>query len=123
MTAKKTKKRAKKVVKHFNKLSPAEAERLALLLEELGEAQQAVGKILRHGYESGWDGSNNRQDLTKELGDVEYAVALMRHARDLDGETAPWVSDKAECCPRFLHHQPSWVIEAVQEDYRHAEED
>ena len=36
----------------FNKLSAAEAERLALLLEELGEAQQAIGKILRHGYEN-----------------------------------------------------------------------
>lgn len=32
---------------HFNGLTPAEAERLALLLEELGEAQQAIGKILR----------------------------------------------------------------------------
>jgi hypothetical protein len=37
---------------HFNRLTPAEAERLALLLEELGEAQQIIGKILRHGYES-----------------------------------------------------------------------
>ena len=39
-------------MKHFNQLTPAEAERLALLLEELGEAQQAIGKILRHGYAS-----------------------------------------------------------------------
>jgi hypothetical protein len=37
---------------NFNGLAPAETERLALLLEELGEAQQAIGKILRHGYES-----------------------------------------------------------------------
>ena len=35
-----------------NGLNDAEAERLAILLEEFGEAQQAVGKILRHGYES-----------------------------------------------------------------------
>lgn len=34
----------------FNDLSNAELERLALLLEELGEAQQVIGKILRHGY-------------------------------------------------------------------------
>lgn len=36
----------------FNRLTPAEAERLALLAEECGEAIQAIGKILRHGYES-----------------------------------------------------------------------
>lgn len=36
----------------FNALTPAEAERLFYLLEKLGEAQQAIGKILRHGYES-----------------------------------------------------------------------
>lgn len=39
-------------MEHFNQLSPAEAERLALLSEELGEAQQAIGKILRHGQPS-----------------------------------------------------------------------
>jgi len=38
--------------KHFNGLSPAEAERLALLAEECGEVVQAVCKVLRHGYES-----------------------------------------------------------------------
>lgn len=39
-------------MKNFNGLSPAETERLALLSEEMGEVQQAIGKILRHGYES-----------------------------------------------------------------------
>lgn len=34
----------------FNQLTNAQAERLHILLEELGEAQQAIGKILRHGY-------------------------------------------------------------------------
>lgn len=38
--------------KFSNKLNDAQSERLALLLEELGEAQQAIGKILRHGYQS-----------------------------------------------------------------------
>jgi hypothetical protein len=37
-------------MEYFNSLTPAELERLSLLLEELGEAQQAIGKILRHGY-------------------------------------------------------------------------
>ena len=39
-------------MEHFNKLTPAEAERLAMLAEECGEVVQIVGKILRHGYDS-----------------------------------------------------------------------
>ena len=35
---------------HFNKLTPAQAERLAILIEECGEVIQAATKILRHGY-------------------------------------------------------------------------
>lgn len=35
--------------RHFNNLTPGEAERLAMLAEECGEVIQAVGKILRHG--------------------------------------------------------------------------
>ena len=37
---------------HFNRLTPAEAERLAMLAEEAAEVIQVVGKILRHGYAS-----------------------------------------------------------------------
>lgn len=37
---------------HFNQLTPAEAERLAMLAEEAAEIIQVVGKILRHGYTS-----------------------------------------------------------------------
>lgn len=37
---------------HFNGLTPAEAERLAMLSEECGEVIQIIGKILRHGYDS-----------------------------------------------------------------------
>lgn len=38
--------------KPFNELNPAQVELLALLAEEMGEAIQAIGKVLRHGYES-----------------------------------------------------------------------
>lgn len=106
----------KKPVRHFNKLSPEEAERLAVLQEELNEAGKAICKILRHGYESGWNGSNNRTDLTHELGDVFYAVALLRYAGDLDGDLDPYIAEKAACCPRFLHHQPRELVERVQRE-------
>ena len=52
--------------KPFNELTPAEAGAiLRLLAEEMGEALQVVGKILRHGYESYHpshpEGPSNRQ--------------------------------------------------------------
>lgn len=63
-------------------LTPAQIERLAYLAEELGEAIQAVGKILRHGYDSGE--YNNRQDLMVELADVWGAICLLARHGETD---------------------------------------
>lgn len=95
--------------KHFNGLSPAEAERLALLLEELGETQHIIGKILRHGYESchpaELDGPNNRQMLERELGDVMAAFIMLSENKDVDEEQIErWAKDKLKRLNRFLHH-------------------
>lgn len=65
---------------HFNGLSPAEAERLAMLAEECGEVIQIVGKILRHGYDSYHPVNprvTNRQLLVKELRDVNAVLQAM----------------------------------------------
>ena len=93
---------------HFNDLTPAEAERLALLLEEMGEAQQIIGKILRHGYESTHPdgGLTNRSLLSKEMGDVEAALNMMIEANDLNGtDIARFRSDKRHNVRKYLHHQ------------------
>ena len=94
---------------HFNELTPAEAERLALLLEEMGEAQQAIGKVLRHGYLSTHPdgGPNNRQTLERELGDVRYAMIALCDAGDMNKQRIHDRADaKAELVQRYLHHQP-----------------
>ncbi len=69
-------------------LSDAERERLALLLEECGEVQQIIGKILRHGYEScdpTKQGSpTNRMLLENELGDLQMAFGYMVRVGDLN---------------------------------------
>lgn len=66
---------------HFNGLSPAQAERLAILMEECGEVVQIIGKILRHGYDScspfGHNMETNRQALIRELFDVKAAALLI----------------------------------------------
>jgi len=95
-------------MEHFNQLTPAEAERLALLSEELGEAQQAIGKILRHGYESTHPegGPTNREALMRELGDVRAASWLMELGGDIDGTLVQRASaDKLNKVKRYLHHQ------------------
>lgn len=81
---------AKEPVEHYNSLSPAEAERLAILMEEMAEAQHIIGKILRHGYESYHPDKpdvDNRQLLERELGDVQEAVLCMAKAGDVHSAT------------------------------------
>jgi len=95
-------------MEHFNQLTPPEAERLAILLEELGEAQQAIGKILRHGYESTHPdgGPTNRETLQREVGDVHYAIMRLCESGDLDELTIlQWQAHKAEKIEQYLHHK------------------
>ena len=94
----------------FNQLTDAQAERLALLLEELGEAQQAIGKILRHGYESRHPskphGPSNRDSLEIELGDVAAAIDIMKMAKDIEDATIKNHRDyKLVSVEKYLHHQ------------------
>lgn len=99
--------------RHFNRLNPAQHERLAILSEELGEAQQAIGKILRHGYES-CDPTltvpederppTNRENLEKELGDVVFSINLL--GDDIyQPAVGRRVIEKAAKIKPYLHHQ------------------
>lgn len=99
-----------------NELTDAQAERLAILLEEMGEALQATGKILRHGYDSNNPNlprpadcgtpTGNRQDLEKELGHVMYAIDAMAAAKDINGrQVEHHLRGKAENIKPYLHHQ------------------
>lgn len=97
---------------HFNKLTPAEAERLALLLEEMGECQQAIGKILRHGYESKhpnkMDGPTNRESLEREVGDVLHAIWLMMKRDICEKAIEERRHVKSVTVQLYLHHQSPW---------------
>jgi NTP pyrophosphatase (non-canonical NTP hydrolase) len=112
------------MAEQFNGLTPAEAERLFYLLEELGEAQQAIGKILRHGYESrdptkavpvtddnrggtvGWRNTSptNRQMLASELGDVMRGIEMLRKAGDVSRDIIADVAAKGPPS-KYMHHQ------------------
>lgn len=103
---------------HFNGLTPAQAERLALLIEEAAEVQQIACKILRHGYESynsdlivnqrsGGPKYVNRKMLEKELGHLQHAIRRMYAADDVDKhEVLLQQRRKADTIGQWLHHQP-----------------
>ena len=92
---------------HFNELTPAEAERLAVLAEEAGEIVQAVGKILRHGYDSCHpvSGVSNRASLEWELGDFVVSMGMLANTHDVSVEAIEAraaVKDKQ--IAKYLHH-------------------
>lgn len=99
---------------NFNKLTPAETERLALLAEECGEVVQIIGKTLRHGYESTnpvtGDGVTNRTKLELELGDIMAALRLMDMREDVELDR---VLDNSEIkflkVNKWLHHNNTFV--------------
>ena len=93
--------------KHFNNLTSAEAERLAMLVEEAGEVIQAVGKILRHGYEN-WSPDDpakitNRMLLSNEISDLMAVVAMMEC--DLDPTVGDDLGNAVAKRLRYSHHQ------------------
>lgn len=92
-------------------LTPAQAERLYLLIEECAEVQQAVTKILRHGYESQHPEEttdrNNADDLQKEVADLK-AVLRMFTYRDpviFPAEFSPMVDDHKAAKLKYCHYQ------------------
>lgn len=98
------------VDRHFNGLTPAEQERIALLAEELAETIQIVGKILRHGYISYHPDNpamSNRSLLAQELGHVDRAMLLLEITGDVSTNTIARSSDaKAGDLRKWMHHQP-----------------
>ena len=91
---------------HFNQLSPAEAERLAMLAEEAGEVIQIVGKILRHGFESYHPdnpGNTNRDLLADEVCDFLAVVEMMDADFNVAGGIEPHHAIAKKL--RYAHHQ------------------
>lgn len=93
-----------------NELTPAQLERLAFLSEEMGEAQQAIGKILRHGYESYNPvvdtGMTNRRELEREIGDVYAAIQVLGEVGDVNEHAVGRrMIEKKRSVMRWMHHQ------------------
>ncbi len=100
---------------HFNQLTPAEAERLSLLLEECGEVIQVIGKIQRHGYDSAHPDRpdvSNKALLAFEVGHVLAAMDMLldqsRGLTDINGglvERSRAKKARSYRAKKYLHHQ------------------
>lgn len=102
----------------FNKLDPAQVERLYYLSEELAESIQAIQKVLRHGYESYnptvENGPTNREHLEEELGQVILAMALLIAGKDLDDmEMEEAAVEKSKNLHQWMHHQPEELLNRI----------
>lgn len=103
----------------FNQLTPAEAERLAMLAEEAGEVVQICMKILRHGYASHHPDDQlglrpNRSLLEQELGDLLGVASYMFRARDIRKiMVIQHARNKRERVYKngWAHHQPEDVLQ------------
>lgn len=94
---------------HFNNLSEAQLERLAILAEECAEVQQVIMKIIRHGNlsynPSDPDQTENAQLLNRELGDLHCILDLMAKNEDIDEFTIlGYRDDKKRKINKYLHH-------------------
>ena len=93
---------------HFNQLTPAEAERLAMLIEECGEVIQIAGKILRHGYASHHPATpniTNRDMLASELTDVDAVLGEMKRSELKDYACTDVSGQRWQNKLHYAHHQ------------------
>jgi len=94
-------------MKHFNKLSPALLERLALLSEECAEVCMIVGKIIRHGYNSYNPDTNecNANLIEQEIGDLFAAIELLEKSDEISMKRIMIHKEgKLERVKQYLHH-------------------
>lgn len=96
------------MTEHFNGLTPAEAERLAMLAEECAEVIQIVAKIQRHGYEGFHPddpSTTNRTLLKKELVDLAAVENEMMDVGDVRFTLPGEILQSWQKKLRYSHHQ------------------
>lgn len=98
--------------KPFNKLSPAQAERLDLLAEECAEVIVAIMKIKRHGYDTYNPDkplATNAYTLEEELGHIIASIELLTQANDIDldviNSSALIKKENHKLGRCYMHHQ------------------
>ncbi len=96
----------------FNKLIPAQAERLTLLIEEASEIAHIGCKILRHGYQYGHSKNpfkTNRQILEEKILDFTAVLSLLYATEELKPLVPETIPEQLEEIiynkAKWFHHQ------------------
>ncbi len=89
-----------------NNLTPAEVERLAVIIEECGEVIQAATKVLRHGYGSAHPVSqvSNRNTLRREIVDLLAVLSIASRFGDHQIIADEEIDDVIDRKQQWLHH-------------------
>lgn len=95
---------------HFNQLTPAQLERIAILAEECSEVVQVCMKIMRHGLDNFNplldEPITNKELLEKEIGHINNIVQMMIESGDIrQSEVSHSQNIKRAKIHRWLHHQ------------------
>ena len=99
----------------MNKLTNAQNERLALLMEECGEVIHIIGKIQRHGMDSfnPYDPNEtpNKKRLAAEIADLTISLALIVHSGDIDEDDIESIAEiTIKNLRKFLHCEENLSI-------------
>jgi NTP pyrophosphatase (non-canonical NTP hydrolase) len=105
-----------------NKPTEGQRERLEKVLEEAAEVQQAICKILMHGYQVDCEGIryNNKEDLEKEFGDFFAAFELLANSGDInDVDVCNHAKKKSKVITKYMSHQGLGKFENCK--YKHGQ--
>lgn len=94
-------------LRSVNGLTPAQVERLSILMEECGEVVHACGKVLRHGYNNNHpldQNSNNRIYLEDEVSDLLAAITLLVAGGDIIKHSNYYIADRILKKGKYMHH-------------------
>lgn len=104
----------------FNGLTPAEAERLYLVIEEAAEVQHIAAKILRHGYMSyhplDETRTPNESLLVDEMYDLIAALNLLAFGEDINLACEKRAADAMIRKLDYCHHQQDILKKLDSED-------
>lgn len=97
------------MTEHFNGLTPAAAERFAILAEECSEVAQMCMKILRHGRESHHPDDPHQTPyhvlLTREAADLLAVVDDMNRHADFSRPSREQIAKSLAKKKTHTHHQ------------------
>lgn len=69
-------------------------EVMLIAQEECAEVTQAISKVFRFGFDSEYNGKNNREHLEEEIGDLVCMIDLMREHGLINWENVINASEK-----------------------------